>query len=183
MEAVRPRHGRATPQAEDPAPLAAGPLCRQASEVEARCGSAARRVLCRGRGVTRVPTAKCAGKTGKVLEVQVLCDEGVAIHIGPRAVRRRSRGRRRSVGRGVRRLGQRAAKQMSSWVSTLSRKGEDNTAHRASASGVPARRGPETPCMRIRTLPGNREIWWLPEAPRLCGPGVAPGSPVGRSRR
>jgi hypothetical protein len=35
-------------------------------------------------------------------------------------VRRRSRGRRRSVGRGVRRLGQRAAKQMSSWGSTLS---------------------------------------------------------------
>jgi hypothetical protein len=73
------------------------------------------------------------------------CDEGVAIHIGPRAVHRRSRGRRRSVGRGVRRLGQRAAKQMSSWVSTLSRKEEDNTAHRASASGVPAQRGPETP--------------------------------------
>ncbi len=54
-------------------------------------------------------------------------------------------------------------KQMSSRVSTLSRNGEDNTACRVSASGVPARRGPETPCMRRRTLSGNREIWWLPE--------------------
>jgi hypothetical protein len=35
--------------------------------------------------------------------VQVRCDEGVAIHIGPQAVRLRSRGRRRSVGRGAHR--------------------------------------------------------------------------------
>lgn len=33
--------------------------------------------------------------------MQVHCDEGVAIHIGPRAVRRPPRGCRRSVGRGT----------------------------------------------------------------------------------
>ena len=35
--------------------------------------------------------------------MQVRCDEGVAIHIGPKPVRLRSRGRRRSVGRGAHR--------------------------------------------------------------------------------
>ncbi len=43
--------------------LSTGSFCRQLSEVEARYDSSARRVLCRGRGVTRVPTAKESGVT------------------------------------------------------------------------------------------------------------------------
>ena len=90
----------------------------------------------------------------------------------PPTVRRRPRGRRRSVGRGVRRLGQRAAKQMSSWVSTLSRKGEDNTAHRASASGVPAQRGPEPQVACAYALcPGTGRSGGYPRPLGLAGLG------------
>jgi hypothetical protein len=40
-----------------PSPLAERSLCRHTPEVGAVCGKAARRDLCGGRGVTRVPTA------------------------------------------------------------------------------------------------------------------------------
>ncbi len=125
--------------------------------------------------------AGCAGKTGKVLEVQVLCDEGVANHIGLRAVRWHPRGCRRSVGRGVRRLGYRAVKQMSSRVSTLSRYGEDNMAHRVSASGVPARRGPRPQACAYALCQGTGRSGGYPRP--LGGLGSCWEAPRGRRQR
>jgi group II intron reverse transcriptase/maturase len=48
---------RLAPQAQDPSPLAAAALRRQAPEVGAVCGKPARTVLCGGRPVMGVPTA------------------------------------------------------------------------------------------------------------------------------
>src|SRR5215469_1164943 len=49
--------GRLAPETDYPSSLAKRPLCRQAPEVGAVCGKAARTALCGGREVTRVPTA------------------------------------------------------------------------------------------------------------------------------
>ena len=52
------------PQAQDPSPLAAAALRRQAPEVGAVCGKPARTVLCGGRPVMGVPTAIVSDERG-----------------------------------------------------------------------------------------------------------------------
>src|SRR3954466_6678680 len=56
---------RVSPQTADPSSLAECALCRQTPEVGAECPNWARSDLCGGRSAMNVPTAKCAGESGK----------------------------------------------------------------------------------------------------------------------
>ena len=73
--------------------------------------------------------------------MEVHCDEGVAIHIGPRAVRRCPRGCRRSVGRGTHRPAIEPRKFGLDLGADAVIKAESNTVGRAIASARTARRG------------------------------------------
>src|SRR5215468_12742642 len=55
--------GRLASETDYPSSLAKRSLCRHTPEVGAACGKAARTALCGGRGVTRVPTARCASQS------------------------------------------------------------------------------------------------------------------------
>jgi hypothetical protein len=96
--------------------------------------------------------------------MKTLCIEDLASHGGPEPCVGRSRGRRRSVGRGTRRRGDRAAKSSEIGVPTASPCAEGNTVVsviRELAAG-PAR----SKSHRMRGVSGreNREISWLPIA-------------------
>ncbi len=95
--------------------------------------------------------------------MQVHCDEGIANHIGPRAVRRYPRGCRRSVGRGTHRPaiepGQFANPSADAVIMV-----EGNTSGRAIASAWTARRGrrPWHVCTLLAREPGDLGFDQLP---------------------
>jgi hypothetical protein len=96
--------------------------------------------------------------------MRTLYVEGLANHDGPEPCVGRPRGRRRSVGRGTRRRGDRAAKFSSSGVPTFLAPAEGNIVGSAirELSADPTRS--RNPCMREVSGRENREISWLPVA-------------------
>jgi hypothetical protein len=90
--------------------------------------------------VVSKPT-RCAGETGKEYGVRVSDDTRSSEPYRPQAVRRRSRDRGRSVGRGVHRPTNRAAKVLKSRAPTLLVPTEGNMDACEIASTYPALRG------------------------------------------
>jgi hypothetical protein len=100
--------------------------------------------------------------------MRTLYVEGLASRDGPEPCVGRPRGRRRSVGRGTRRRGDRAAKLRQSGVPTLSAYAEGNIVGSVirELSADPARS--RNPCMCGVSGRENREISW-PPVPVMVG--------------
>ncbi len=96
-------------------------------------------------------------ETSKEYEVEVFDDKRSSDPYRPQAVRWTPRGGQRSVGRGVRRPANRAAKDFNTRAPTLSSEAEGNMS--ACVMQVPAQLCVVVEAgMRIRSLSGNRDI-------------------------